>query len=204
MLLYDCPNPAPNPRRVRMFLAEKGLSLPTKVLALRNGEHKAPEFLAINPMGQIPALVLDDGAVITESIAICRYLEAEHPEPPLFGTDGRSMAQIDMMLRRVELRFVTPLAMIWMHTHPFTAQVVKPQYREFGESNRSRVASVLREFEAVLAAHPFLAGDDYSIADIALYSALEFATLVEVALSDDLPNLKAWHARCAARPSGAA
>ncbi len=204
MLLYDCPNPAPNPRRVRMFLAEKGLTLPTRELSLRNGDHKAPEFLAVNPMGQIPALMLDDGFAITESISICRYLEARNPDPPLFGTDARSIAEVDMMLRRVELRLMTPLAMIWRHTHPATAHVVKPQYKEFGESNRAPVAAVLREFDAVLAGRPFLAGEGYSIADIALYSTLEFATLLAVTIADETPNLKAWHARCASRPSGVA
>lgn len=204
MLLYDCPNPAPNPRRVRMFLVEKGLTVPTQQVSLREGEHKAPAFLAINPLGQIPALVLDDGGVITESVSICRYLEAEHPATPMFGTGSKGVAEVDMVLRRVELRLMTPLAMVWMHTHPFTAHVVKPQYTEFGESNRPRVTAALREFDALLADRPFLAGAGYSMADIALYAALEFATLMAVSIPDEMPRLKDWHARCAARPSGAA
>lgn len=204
MLLYDSPNPAPNPRRVRMFLAEKGISVPTRVLALREGEHKQPAFLAINPMGQIPALVLDDGDVITESIAICRYFEAVHPDPPLFGIGAKGAAQVDMALRRVELRLMTPLAMIWMHTHPFTAHVVKPQYRDFGESNRPRAMVVLKELDQTLADRPFLAGAAYSIADIALFSGLEFAKLIDVAIPATLTHLTGWYDRVGARASALA
>lgn len=204
MLLYDCPNPAPNPRRVRMFLAEKGISVPTTQVSLRDGDHKKPAFLAMNPLGQIPTLVLDDGTVITESIAICRYFEALHPDPPLFGQGAVGIAQVDMALRRVELRLMTPLAMIWMHTHPFTAQVVKPQYTEFGESNRPRAMAVLAELDQRLADRSFLAGAAYSIADIALFSGLAFAQLIDIAIPPALAHLTDWHARVGARPSALA
>ena len=103
MILYNSPNPAPNPRRVRIFAAEKGIALPMRDLSIPAREHKADEYLALNPRGQTPALQLDDGTVIAESVAICRYLEGLHPEPPLFGTTLREQALIEMWTRRVEM-----------------------------------------------------------------------------------------------------
>lgn len=204
MLLFDAPMPAPNPRRVRMYLAEKGLKLPTQPLSIPAGEHKAAAFLAVNPLGQVPALQLDDGEVITESVSICRFLEALHPEPPLFGTGAKGVAAVDMWCRRAEFRLGTPLLMVWAHTHPFTARVVVPQYRDFGESNRARVAAAFAEFDAALADRPFVAGKDFSMADIVLLSSVDFARFVGVGPAADLAHLAAWHARVSERPSAAA
>lgn len=204
MLFYDAANPAPNPRRVRIFLAEKGLKVPTELLSIPTGEHKKPEFLAVNPLGQIPALKLDDGEVITESISICRFFEALHPEPPMFGKGPKGMAEVDMWVRRVELRLMVPVGMVWMHTHPFTARVVVPQYKDFGESNRPRAISAMRYFDESLAGRAWLTGKDYSIADITLLTTIDFAIFIGIGLPDDMPNLKAWHERASARPSAQA
>lgn len=204
MLFYDTVNPAPNPRRVRLYLAEKGLSVPTEMVSIRDGEHKGEAFLAVNPLGQTPALKLDDGSVLTESISICRFFEAIHPEPPMFGTGPKGIAEVDMWLRRIELRLMTPLGMVWAHTHPFTARVVKPQYTEFGESQRPRVLAAMHEIDKALEAREFLDGKSYSIADITLLTTIDFAGFVGIPIPDDALALRAWHDRASARPSSAA
>lgn len=204
MLFYDAANPAPNPRRVRIFLVEKNLKVPTELLSIVAGEHKKPEFLAVNPLGQIPALKLDDGDVITESLSICRFFEALNPDPPMFGKGPKGVAEVDMWVRRVELRLMVPVGMVWMHTHPFTARVVVPQYTEFGESNRPRVIAAMRYFDESLAGRNWLAGKDYTIADITLLTTIDFAIFIGIAIPDDMPNLTAWHERASARPSAQA
>ena len=201
MMLWSAAAPAPNPRRVTIFLAEKGLTIPLTDLAIFKREHKAAAFLAKNPRGQVPALELDDGTVIAESISICRYLDALHPEPPLFGTDALDRALVDMALRRVETILGVPLAMVWMHTHPLTAAVVVPQYRDFGESNRAKIDAALTWFDAAVAGGGFVAGDRFTIADIALWTSLDFARAVGIATVEDYSGLAEWFARVAARPS---
>ena len=204
MIYYDAANPAPNPRRVRIFLAEKGIKLTTKLLSIPAGEHKHPDFLAINPLGQVPALALDDGEVITESLSICRFLEALNPDPPLFGRGPKGVAEVDMWVRRVELRLMMPVGMVWAHTHPFTARVVKPQYTEYGESNRPRALAAMAEIDAALANRPWLAGKDFSMADIVLLSVVDFAEWIGLKMPEELAALRTWHERASARPSAAA
>lgn len=204
MLLYDAPSPAPNPRRVRIYLAEKGITVPTTQLSIMAGEHKSPSFVAKYPPGQLPALELDDGRMIGETIAICRYFEALHPDPPMFGTDAVSAAEIEMWTRRVELGFGSAIRNIWIHTHPLTARVVKHQYTDFGESNRPIADAAMRQFDAALANAPFLAGPDYSMADIALLSTIDFAGFIGVPIPSDATALIDWHKRVSARPSAAA
>ena len=204
VLFYDSPDPAPNPRRVRIFLAEKHVRVPMTSVSITAGEHRGADYLAVNPHGQTPSLALDNGSVITESVAICRYLDALHPEPPLFGHGALNIAQVDMWTRRVELRLTTPLAMVWAHTHPFTARVVKPQFKEFGESQRPRVVAAMAEFDAALQGKDWLDGERYTIADIVLLTTIDFATFVGVAMPAGLAALADWHARATARPSAAA
>jgi glutathione S-transferase len=204
MLFYDSANPAPNPRRVRIFLAEKRLTVPMTEVSIPKGEHRGEAYLAVNGLGQTPSLVLDDGAVLTESVAICRYFEALHPEPPLFGTGARGIAEVDMWTRRAELRLMSPLSMVWAHTHPFTARVVKPQYTEFGESQRPRVLAAMGEFDRALDGREFLDGRGYSIADIVLLTTVDFAAFIGLAMPEALGHLRGWHARVSARPSAAA
>ena len=204
MLFYDSPNPAPNPRRVRIYLAEKGISVPMQSISIRDGEHRGEAFLKVNPLGQTPALAIDGGDVLTESVAICRFFEALHPDPAVFGTGARGVAEVDQWIRRVELRLMSPLAMVWAHTHPFTARVVKPQYTEFGESQRPRVLAAMHEFDAALTGRTWLDGKGYSMADIVLLTTIDFAAFVGVAMPDDAAALRDWHARASARPSAQA
>ena len=203
MLFFNSPNPAPNPRRVRMFAAEKGIVLPTRDLSIPDREHKADEFLALNPRGQTPALQLDDGTVISESVAICRYLEGMHPEPPLFGRNPREQALIEMWSRRIEMILMPPVGAVWVHTHPFTARL-PGRNAEWGESNRPRAEEALRFFNAALDGREFLAADQYTMADILLLTTVDFAGFIGIGMSDDLASLRAWHARVSARPSAAA
>jgi len=203
MLFYNSPNPAPNPRRVRIFAAEKEIALPTRDLSIPDREHKSDEFLALNPRGQTPALQLDDGTVIAESVAICRYLEGMHPEPPLFGRDPREQALVEMWSRRVEMILMPPVGAVWVHTHPFTARL-PGRNAEWGEANRPRADEAMRFFDTALQGREFIATDEYTIADILLLTTVDFAGFIGIAMSDDLTSLRAWYARVSARPSAAA
>ncbi|VVT31939.1 Glutathione S-transferase [Sphingomonas aurantiaca] len=204
MLFYDSALPAPNPRRVRIFLAEKHIRVPMAQISIPKAEHKSDAFLSVNALGQTPALAFDDGRVLTESVAICRYFEMLHPEPPMFGHGAHNIAEIDMWTRRIELRLMTPLSMVWQHTHPWTARIVRPQYTEFGESQRPRVLAAMAEFDSALDGHDWLDGERYTIADIVLLTTIDFATFVGVPMPEALTHLRAWHARASARPSAAA
>ena len=203
MLLYDSPNPAPNPRRVRIFAAEKGIELPTKEVSIPQREQKAPEFVAKNPRGQTPILELDDGTVIAESVAIMRYLEAERPQPPLFGVTPREIAEIEMWNRRVEMILMPTIAAVWVHSHPYTA-ALPGRNAEWGEANRPRVADAFRFFDSSLADKEFLAGDTYSAADILLQTSADFAEFIGCGMPDGCDHLRGWHQRVSARPSAKA
>lgn len=209
MLFYDAPDPAPNPRRVRLFLAAKGISdMPMRTLSIVGREHKAEEFTAKYPAGQLPVLELRDGTMLGESVAICRYLEAIYPDTvPLFGRDPLEAARIDMWCRRVEFTLMTPVGMVWMHCHPFTARVVVPQYTEFGESNRPKVAAAMQRFDAALAegaarGEHWLAGAEFSMADIVLLTTLDFARFVGLAEPEGCAALQAWRGLVEARVAG--
>ena len=203
MLFFNSPNPAPNPRRVRIFAAEKGIDLSMRDISIPNREQKSDEFLAINPRGQTPALQLDDGTVITESVAICRYLEGLHPEPPLFGTGPLEQAIIEMWSRRIEMILMPPVGAVWVHTHAFTA-ALPGRNADWGEANRPRVDDAMRFFDTALVGREFLAADHYTIADILLLSTVDFAGFIGISIPDDLAALRAWHTRISARPSSAA
>jgi glutathione S-transferase len=203
MLFFNSPNPAPNPRRVRIFAAEKGISLPMRDLSIPAREHKAADYLALNPRGQTPALQLADGTVIAESVAICRYLEVTYPEPPLFGISAVEQATVEMWCRRVEMVLGAPLGAVWVHTHRFTA-AIPGRNAEWGEANRPRVFEAMSYFDGALEGGTFLASDAYSIADILLLCTLDFADFVGLAIPKDLTQLQAWHARVSARPSASA
>jgi glutathione S-transferase len=200
MKLYGAPKPAPNPRRVRMFLAEKGIDLAETPVDLATREHKSPEYREKNSLGQVPTLELGDGTTISETVAICRYFEETQPEPPLFGKTAFEKATIDMWVRRVEFMIMTPVGMFWRHAHPYTAALLT-QHKEFGESNRETVAGGMRWMDRELADKPFVAGETYSMADICLLSTIDFANWIGLEIPDDCANLKAWHARVTARPS---
>lgn len=204
MKLYNAAMPAPNPRRVRIFLAEKGVEIPLVDVAITKREHKSPEHLQRNSLGQLPTLELDDGTTISETVAICRYLESLHPSPPMFGQSALEQALVEMWVRRIELAVMTPVGMFWRHVHPFTAAVVVPQYKEFGESNRAHYERALGWLDKELAGKTFVTGRDYTIADICLLSTIDFATWIGLPVPDRVANVKAWHARVSGRPSAKA
>jgi len=203
MILYGAPNPAPNPRRVRIFLAEKGIDLPETRIDMMKREHKSEEHKARNSLGQIPTLVLDDGTAISETVAICRYFEETQPDPPLFGTTPVEKALVDMWIRRIEFQVMNPVGNFWRHAHPRTAALLT-QYKDFGESNKATYAGGLKWLNRELEGNPFIAGEAYSMADICALSTVDFAEWIGLPIPDELENVKAWHARVTARPSAAA
>ncbi|MEH6558333.1 MAG: glutathione S-transferase family protein [Oceanicoccus sp.] len=205
MKLYDAVMPAPNPRRVRMYLAEKGINdVPLVPINIMKGESRAAESLARNPFGGIPYLELDDGTVISESVAICRYFEALHPDKPLFGSTPVEIATIEMWIRRVELNFMGAVGQVWIHGHPITAKLVK-QIPAAAELGRQRTATFYKLFDAHLADNEFVAGNQFSIADILALSVIDFACdLVGVPYDDSLEHVARWRAAISQRPSAAA
>ena len=203
MILYGATNPAPNPRRVRIFIAEKGLDLPETPINLMKREHKSDEHRARNSLGQVPTLVLDDGTAISETVAICRYLDETNPGPPLFGTTPTERALVDMWIRRVEFVVMNPVSMFWRHAHPRTAALIA-QHKDFGESNRENYANGLRWLDGELADKPFVAGAAYTMADICTLSTVDFAEWIGLPIADEFAHVKAWHARVTARPSAQA
>lgn len=203
MKLYNSAMPAPNPRRVRIFAAEKGIDLPLEEIALAKREHKSDSFREKNSLGQTPALELDDGTVISESVSICRYLEEIHPDKPLFGRSALERAQADMWLRRVEFVLMGPVGNFWRHAHPYTAKAVK-QFNEFGESNREGAEAAFRWFDRELEGKDFILGAYFSIADITALCTVDFAGFAGLEMPDGTPHLHAWHERVSSRPSASA
>lgn len=203
MKLYDAGR-APNPRRVRIFLAEKGVTVPVISIDLARLEHKAPAYVAVNPLQRTPALELDDGTVISESIAICRYFEELHTEPPLFGTGALERARVEMWQRRLEFGLLGTVAAVFRHLHPAMAEMEVPQVAAWGETNKPRVIEFLRFLDGELADRRFIAGDRFSIADITGLVGLDFMKPAKLSLPDDLANVRRWHAELAARPSAQA
>jgi glutathione S-transferase len=202
MKLYYEEDPAPNPRKVRIFLAEKGISLPTERVRMQKREHKAPEFLKKNSLGQVPVLELDDGTCISESLAICRYLEELHPEPRLFGRDPLDRANVDMWIRRAEFRLWSPMGQVWINADPRTAQVNPNQFKDYGEHSRKVVANAMKWIDRELSdGREFLAGTAFSMADIVLLCGIDFAKFVEMEIPEEAERLRAWHARVSERPS---
>lgn len=203
MILYGAPNPAPNPRRVRIFLAEKGIDLPETPVSLMKREHKSEAHRARNSLGQVPTLVLDDGTAISETVAICRYLDETSEGVPLFGATPLERAQIDMWIRRVEFVLMSPVSMFWRHAHPYTATLLT-QHKDFGESNRETYAIGLKWLDGELSEKPFVAGEAYTMADICALSTVDFAEWIGLPIPDEFANVKAWRARVTARPSAQA
>jgi glutathione S-transferase len=201
MKLYIDAGRAPNPRRVRIFLAEKGVSVPTEAVDIGAQAHKAPAFRAVNPMQRLPALALDDGTVIAESIAICRYIEALHPAPPLFGEGALDQALVEMWQRRVELHLLGVVSSVFRHLHPAMAALEVPQVAAWGEANKPRVLDFLEFLDAELAGRPFVAGARYSVADITAVVAVDFMKPAKIAVPEGLTRLRSWHAQVSARPA---
>jgi len=208
MLLYDCAT-APSPRRVRIFLAEKGLQVPMRQIDLRQGEHLGEAYRAINPQCVVPYLVLDDGTGIGEMIAICRYFEEVQPDPPLMGRDPKSKALVTMWDHRCEAEGMFAVAEWLRNTsrglrnRAVTGERNFAQIPELGERGRQRTQDFFQVLDQRLAASRHLAGDDFSVADITALITVDFAAWLKLGL-DDTPNLKRWHDEVSARPSAKA
>ena len=203
MKLYDSGR-APNPRRVKIFLAEKGISIPTEQVDIGKLEHKGEAYSALNPVQQVPALVLDDGFVLTETIAICRYIEELHPEPPLFGTDAFTRALVEMWQRRIEFGLLMQVAAVFRHLHPAMAQMEVPQVSEWGEANKERVLRFLGVLDKELEGQEFIRGDSLTVADITGLVGLDFMKPAKLAVPEELGHVRRWHARLSERPSAKA
>lgn len=203
MKLYDT-NRAPNPRRVRIFLAEKGISVPLEPIDLGKGEHKSPEFTGLNPRQRVPLLVLDDGTAIAETIAICRYFEALQPEPNLFGRTPEEQGLVEMWQRRVELDLFYPIMMVLRHLNPAMAQMEVPQVPEWGEANKPKVLAALGFFNDQLADRAFIAGPRFTVADITMLVAVDFLRVIRTEVSEHQTHLKRWYDVVSQRPSAKA
>jgi glutathione S-transferase len=204
MKLYGAPKPAPNPRRVRMFLAEKGIDLAETPVDLMQREHKSAAYRRKNSLGQVPTLELDDGTTISETVAICRYFEELHPEPSLFGRTAVEKAQVDMWVRRIEFQLMQPVGNFWRHAHPRTAALIN-QYKDFGESNRAAYSNAQIWLDGELAdGRAFIAGGMISMADICALSTVDFAHWIGLDLDNEHTHLRGWHERMKARPSAEA
>ena len=194
---------APNPRRVRIFMEEKGIEIPIQEISIMEGEHKQEEYKKISPSSKVPALELDDGTVITESMAICRYLELLHPEPALFGSSKVEQAKIEMESRRIELELMLPIASAFRHTHPAAAALENPQIEEYGIAQRENAINRLNLLDEELGEQKFIAGDDYSVADITALCAIDFGGLAQIEVPSSLVNLSRWLENMRSRPSSA-
>ena len=203
MKLYDGGR-APNPRRVKVFLAEKGLTVPMEQVDLGKMAHRSAAYAAINPLQRVPALELDDGTILTESIAICRYFEALHPEPRLFGQGARDEAMVEMWQRRVEFHLLVPISQVFRHAHPAMKEMVVPQLPDWADSNKPRVTEFLEILDRELKDRRFVAGARYTVADITGLVCIDFMKPAKLAVPESLSNLKRWHAEVSARPSAKA
>lgn len=203
MKLYDGGR-APNPRRVRIFLAEKSITVPTEPVDLGKLQQRSEAYTALNPLQRVPALVLDDGTVITELVAICRYFEALQPDPPLFGRNALEIALIEMWSRRAELHLYQPVSNVFQHLHPAMKAMVDPQVAEWGEANRPRVFDFLRFLDGELKSRPYVAGTEFTVADITTLIAIDFMKVSKMTVPDELADVRRWYADISARPSASA
>jgi glutathione S-transferase len=199
MKLYDS-DWAPNPRRVQCFLAEKGVTIPRIHVDLKSGAHLHADFARINPLHRVPVLELDDGAHISESVAICRYVEEIHPEPPLLGRDARERALVEMWNRRVELGLFSQVGAAFRHGHPGMAVAEQPQVKEWAEANRPKALDAMRFLDRHLAGRNWLVDDYFSIADITLLVAYDFMKAARLSCPEECGALIAWRDRIGARP----
>lgn len=205
MKLYNENYPAPNPRKVRIHLAEKGLSAELVHVSMRDRAHKAPDFMTKNSLGQVPVLETDDGRFISESLAICRYFEALHPAKPLFGATPFEQAMVEMWIRRAEFRLWAPMSQVWRNADERTEHVIKTRFKDFGEYSRTVVADAMNWLDSELAdGRAFVAGANYSMADIVLLCGIDFAKFVRMEMPESAKHLRAWHTRVSARPSARA
>jgi glutathione S-transferase len=194
---------APNPRRVRIFLAEKGVTVPTVQVDIAKAENRQAPYLAKNPLGGVPILELDDGTVVAETVAICRYFEETHPDPPLFGTDAKDRALVEMWQRRMELEVALPIMQVFRNTHAFFKGRI-PQVPEYGEVCRHSAEARMKWLDGELASRKFVAGDRFSIADITLLVGIDFGRVSNIRIAPELVHLQRWYGEVSSRPSAKA
>lgn len=209
MKLYDFKH-APNPRRVRVFLAEKGIDVPLVEVDMMKREQLSDEYRAINPLCEVPSLVLDDGTVLTETTAICRYFEELHPEPPLMGRDPLDKAKVAMWDRRMEFQGMVAIAEAFRNSSPnFEGRAIQgpmnwDQIPALAERGKARVEVFFQNLDGWLEGKEFIAGDQYTIADVTGFIAVEFAKWIKMGITDDQKNAQRWYAAMKARPSAEA
>ena len=202
MILHEFA-PAPNPRRVRIFLNEKGIDIATEQIDIMKGEHKKDDYKKMSPLSQVPTLELDDGTYITESIAICRYFEALHPEPNLLGKDPKEIAIVEMWQRRIELLLMMGIANTYRHGHPAMA-ALENQVKEWSEASRPRVIKMLHWFDKQMENKEYICLDRYTIADISALVCFDFAKWPKIEIPEECINLKNYYERLNSRPSSKA
>ena len=203
MKLYEYES-FPSPRRVRMFLAEKGINIPCEQIDVPAGEHRSPEYLSKNPDGVVPLLELDSGDYISETVAISRYFEENNPQIPLMGTTAEEKAAIEMWQRRVENSLFNTVATYFHHATEGLGEPDRYRNKEWGEKNREKAISAMRQLEIQLAKNKFIVGDKFSIADITALCAIDFAAAVNIPIPDECRHLKRWYAEVSQRQSAAA
>ena len=201
MKLYDFD--APNPQKVLIYAAEKGIDLPCEQVAVLEHGLRTPEMLAKNPLAQVPFLELDDGQIIRESLAIIEYLEALYPDPPMLGSTPLERARIQELDRLAELGVMLEAANYVHNTHPFFADL-GPQSEEGAEMASNNFRKKLTVLDSEIGERPFVAGDRPTVADCTLYSTLDFATKFGLAVPEALGNVLRWQREFSERPSAAA
>lgn len=202
MKLYDYAG-APNPRRVRIFLVEKGIQLPMEQVDMAAAQHRSPEFLKKNSLGQLPVLEMDDGMYLAETVAICRYFEEVKPEPPLMGVDARDKAIVEMWQRRMEYQLWTNAGNAFRNLHDWFKGKIS-QVPEYGEVCRTNLAKAHAWLDSELASREFIAGPRYTIADITALVAIDFGRIMDVRIQPGQKNLTRWYEAVSARPSAKA
>ena len=202
MKIYNSPV-APNPRRVRVFLAEKGITVPYEDVDIGNAVNRQPEFRKKNPLAGVPVLELDDGTCIAESVAICRYFETLHPEPPLMGTDAKDRAVVEMWNRRMELALLLPIADSFRQRHEFFMGRIR-QLPEYAELQKANALDALGWLDGELANRRYIAGERFTIADITAMIAIDFGRVSKIGIAPEQKNLARWHGEVSSRPSAKA
>lgn len=195
---------APNPRRVRIFLAEKGIQVPYEDVDIGKAVNRQPEYRQkVNPMGEVPVLELDDGTHIAESVAICRYFEELHPQPPLFGVGALERATVEMWNRRMEYHLLLLVAQTFRNTSEFFKGRI-PQVPQFAEVTRAAAEKSYAWLDGELANRRFIAGDKFTIADITALCAVDFGRVSKIRIQPEQKNLARWREEVSARPSAKA
>ena len=202
MILHDL-SAGMHPRRVRIFLAEKGISIERREVDAAGGANASPDFLRLNPLGKLPVLELDDGSAIAESLAICRYLEALHPQPPLMGPTPQASAHIEMWTLRMDHELSQPIAMAFMHSSDFYRGRIE-QAAEVASWARSRALQTMAWLDGELAERSHIAGEDYTLADIVAQCACILGKAAGLRIPPEMTHLSRWFTQVAARPTARA